>query len=101
MILKAVFCCQLPAARFRGVTLLPPNKLTSRTMQASRLPNQSGINGLPSANGVATLHTRGSTFDTVLAVYQGSSLGSLVAVAADDDSGGNLTSEVRFNATAN
>src|SRR5439155_19189043 len=52
----------------------------------------------PTASGVATFRTQGSSFDTVLAVYQGNALNSLVAVAADEDTGGNLTSEVQFNA---
>jgi hypothetical protein len=50
----------------------------------------------PSAKGVATLSTRGSGFDTLLAVYTGTSVGSLAFVAADEDSGGFLTSLVRF-----
>lgn len=54
----------------------------------------------PALSGVATIHTRGSSFDTLLAVYQGSSLDTLIKVAEDDDGGGNLTSEVRFNATS-
>lgn len=52
------------------------------------------------ASGLAQIATTGSSFDTVLAVYSGSSLGSLVSVASDDDSGGNLTSKVTFTATS-
>lgn len=51
-------------------------------------------------SGLTQIATTGSTFDTVLAVYSGASLGSLVPVASDDDSGGNLTSRVTFTATA-
>ena len=48
-------------------------------------------------NGRADLWLRGSDFDTVLAVYRGSSLNSLRRVARNDDYGQNLTSRVRFN----
>ena len=54
-----------------------------------------------SFTGVMALTTRGSGFDTVLAVYTNSSspaaLSNLVLVASDDDSGGNLNSLVVFN----
>jgi hypothetical protein len=52
------------------------------------------------ANGIVTFNTAGSLFDTVLAVYTGSSLTNLQEVAANDDAGGGLTSEVMFNAVA-
>ena len=53
------------------------------------------------ANGVATFNTRGSSFDTLLAVYTGTSLGSLTVVAAnDDEGGGRFSSQVQFNAAA-
>ena len=51
-------------------------------------------------NGVATFSTIGSAFDTMLAVYTGTALSNLVAVASDDDSGGYHTSFVNFNAQA-
>ncbi|MCC6235104.1 MAG: hypothetical protein IT580_20845, partial [Verrucomicrobiales bacterium] len=51
-------------------------------------------------SGVARFTTAGSGFDTLLAVYAGTSLAELRVVAADDDSGGYLTSAVRFNAVA-
>lgn len=51
-------------------------------------------------SGVATFGTMGSSFDTALAVYTGTSLGSLVQVATDDDSGGFSSSLVSFNAQA-
>src|SRR4029077_4737941 len=47
--------------------------------------------------GIATFSTAGSTFDTLLAVYTGSSLATLTPVASDDDSGGFLASKVIFN----
>ena len=48
-------------------------------------------------SGRVDLRTTGSDFDTVLAVYRGMALNRLRRVARDDDSGGRLTSRVRFN----
>jgi endonuclease I len=53
-----------------------------------------------SANGVVSIATTGSSFDTVLAVYTGNSVGALTRVASDDDSGGGYSSRVTFNAVA-
>lgn len=47
----------------------------------------------PSGDGLLSINTIGSNFDTVLAVYSDSS-GSLAEVAADNDSGGSLTSAI-------
>ncbi len=50
------------------------------------------------SSGTCTLRTFGSTFDTVLAVYTGSSVGSLVAVASNDNSSSTaLDSTVSFS----
>jgi hypothetical protein len=49
--------------------------------------------------GNATFDTIGSTFDTVLAVYRGSSVGALTRLGSDDDSGGNRTSRCVFPVT--
>ena len=51
------------------------------------------------ASSPVTVHTRGSDFDTVLAVYTGNSLGSLQPVARNDDIDTDLLqSEVEFQA---
>jgi hypothetical protein len=50
-------------------------------------------------SGTISLTTEGSDFDTLLAVYTGTQLRALKPVAADDDSGGYLTSLVTFNVT--
>jgi len=50
------------------------------------------------ANGTVTIDTIGSTFDTLLAVYSGSTVSNLVALASDDESGGNHTSALTFQA---
>ena len=49
------------------------------------------------ASGIATFDTRGSNFDTTLGVYTGGALGELTERVSDADSGGFLTSRVRFN----
>jgi hypothetical protein len=50
------------------------------------------------SGGRVTIDTKGSSIDTLLAVYTGSTLSQLGGVAADDQSGGNNTSQVRFTA---
>lgn len=49
------------------------------------------------ALGTATFSTAGSAFDTVLAVYTGSSVSALTEVASNDDAGSGGTSRVTFN----
>lgn len=51
------------------------------------------------SNGVVTIDTSGSTFDTVLAAYTGASVSNLTQVAANDNaSGRGVTSLVKFPA---
>ena len=52
------------------------------------------------ADGIATFSTRGSSFDTLLAVYTGTIVSNLTAVAGDEDRGGFFTSQISFNAKA-
>ena len=52
------------------------------------------------ASGIAVFHTRGSSFDTLLAIYTNSVVNQTNVVASDDDRGGFLTSLVTFNARA-
>ena len=52
-----------------------------------------------SASGQTTLDTFGSNFDTLLAVYTGSSVNILTQVASNDDSGG-LQSQVTFTSVS-
>ncbi len=72
-------------------------------------PNHAGNTGgssiwyrwTPAIGGQVTFNTLGSTFDTLLAVYTGSSLGSLSVVATNDDISLNyLQSQVTFSALA-
>jgi subtilisin family serine protease len=51
-------------------------------------------------SGLVSWDTEGSTFDTLLAAYTGSSIPSLVSVAENDDDNGSSTSKITFNATA-
>jgi subtilase family serine protease len=54
------------------------------------------------ATATVTLNTAGSSFDTMLGVYTGSSVSALTLVAANDDAagGGTLTSALTFHAVA-
>lgn len=74
-------------------------------------PNPANVSGGKSvwwtwtatSSGAVTLSTAGSSFDTTLGVYTGSSLASLQLVADNDDqdyNAGIVTSQVTFNATA-
>ena len=88
-----------------GATLTATN--TGATKESGE-PNHAGNTGgksvwwrwTPTASGSAQIDTIGSSFDTILGVYTGSSVSTLTQVAADDDSGGSLTSKVTFNAMA-
>jgi hypothetical protein len=53
----------------------------------------------PYTNGVVTFRTGGSAFDTLLCVYSGNSLASLVRLNCDDNSDTNSASLLTFNAT--
>ena len=50
-------------------------------------------------SGNAVFDTTGSNYDTVLAVYTGSAIGSLPSVASNDDYGDTRQSRVQFTAT--
>ena len=52
------------------------------------------------ASGTATFNLHGAPFDTVLDVYTGSAVGSLAAVASNDQYGGTDQSKVTFPATS-
>ncbi|MCF7764495.1 MAG: hypothetical protein K9N62_12555 [Verrucomicrobia bacterium] len=52
------------------------------------------------ANGVVTFDTRGSSFDTIIAVYTGSDVANLKPVASDDDGEKFFTSTISFDALA-
>ena len=54
----------------------------------------------PSITSSITIDLSGSSFDTVLGVYTGSSVSQLSLIAKDDDGGDGSTSKLTFNATA-
>jgi hypothetical protein len=95
----------------RGTTNSVSNVIDGTNVGATKEPferNHAGILGGKSvwlqwdaaANGIATFDTKGSAFDTVLAVYTGTNVTNLAEVTSDDDSGGFHTSQVQFNAVA-
>jgi hypothetical protein len=63
------------------------------------LPTQSSWSKWTSpVTDTVVVDTIGSDFDTILAVYRGRRIVRLAPVAADDDSGGDLTSSLTFEA---
>ena len=52
------------------------------------------------SSGDVVIDTNGSNFDTLLGVYTGNAVDSLMLIAGDNDGGPNLTSRVAFSATA-
>jgi len=66
---------------------------------ASGVLNSAWWNWTAPTSGNVTIDTFGSDYDTTLAVYTGSSLGSLTEIASNDDSG-SLQSQVDFNTVA-
>lgn len=51
-------------------------------------------------NGTVTIHTFGSTFDTLLGAFTGSQLNALHQIASNDDAGSDVQSQVSFEAVA-
>jgi hypothetical protein len=51
--------------------------------------------------GTVTISTAGSSFDTLLGVYTGTSVSALTTIASNDDYGGLFTSQVSFTAQQN
>ena len=54
----------------------------------------------PASSGTLTINTNGSSFDTVLGVFTGSSVSSLTHVASDDDSGDGFSSLVSLSVSS-
>lgn len=80
---------------------------TCATSEAGE-PNHAGVSGGHSVwfrwtaggSSPATFDTVGSSYDTTLAVYRGTSVGALTAVGSNDDlGGGSLQSRVQFTPT--
>jgi len=79
-----------------GATVEPGEPIPAHTPGGASL----WLRWVAPGNGIARFNTAGSSFDTLLAVYIGSSLSNLVAVASDDDSAAFLCSAVEFRAGA-
>ncbi|HYV33005.1 MAG TPA: immunoglobulin domain-containing protein, partial [Candidatus Binatia bacterium] len=87
-----------------GISGMVSGSNSSATAEAGE-PNLAGKRGGHSvwyvwtapADGVATFRTTGSTFDTLLGVYNGTAVTNLTPVASDDDRGGFFASGVSFN----
>jgi hypothetical protein len=88
---------------------IPSNSVRGVSVGATRDPGEPTHFGLSTSNsiwyswrapdtGIVTFDTRGSTYDTVLAVYTGSDLPGVRPVVSDDDSGGFHASRVSWNA---
>jgi hypothetical protein len=79
-------------------------RATKETGEPNHAGNAGGAsvwyNWTAPANGSVTIDSIGSTFDTLLAVYTGSSVSALTSVASDNGSAGNGASRVVFNATS-
>ncbi len=57
-------------------------------------------NWTAASSGSVTISTAGSSFDTLLGVYTGDAVDALTPIASDTNSGGKLTSAVRFATVA-
>ena len=77
-----------------------PRRAASRTIAGNSGGKSVWWTWTAPSSGSVQIDTIGSSFDTILGVYTGSSVSSLTTVASDDDSGGNYTSKVTFNAVA-
>jgi hypothetical protein len=93
-----------------GTNTTATGSTTTATRETGE-PNAAGVSGGKSIwytwtaanNGLVSLSTAGSNFDTTLGVYTGTALSALTQVAANDDenfAAGRYTSRVTFNAVA-
>ena len=102
-----------PSDAFAGANLLPGESglgggdnfgATSEPGEPRHVGKSGGksvwFDWIPTENGIATFSTSGSTFDTLLAAYTGTSVSGLTEVSGDEDSGNFLDSTMTFNAMA-
>jgi hypothetical protein len=91
-----------------GLTGVVMGSTRTATRQTGE-PAHAGVTGAGSIwyswraplDGPVTFETTGSSFDTLLGIYTGSTLGGLNLVGADNNSAGNGASRVTFNAVNN
>jgi Immunoglobulin domain len=79
-------------------------RATKETGEPNHASNSGGAsvwyNWTAPASGSTIIDTIGSSFNTTLGIYTGSSVSGLTTVASDNDSGGNGTSKATFTATS-
>ncbi len=98
---------------FDSASIFAPgaNRVTGTNVYATREPEEPNHAGEPGGGSVwwrwtapfdggVVLDTRGSDFDTLLAVYTGSALADIRAVAANDDMPNSRQSQATFSATS-
>ena len=90
---------------YRGAVSVPTAEATKEPLEPAHAGNAGGASvwfqWTAAVAGQLTLDTTAANYDTVLAVYVGESLGSLVLVAANDDNPAMVPrSLVRFRVTA-
>lgn len=96
------------ALSITGITGVAMGSTRTATRQTGE-PAHAGITGAGSiwyawrapVDGPVTFETIGSSFDTLLGIYTGATLGGLNLVGADNNSAGNGASRVNFNAVSN
>ena len=108
-----VFVAPVSNDNFAKATTLPgaAARITGNNAGATKEPGEPDHAGqpggksiwyswTPASTGPETFTTFGSSFDTLLAVYTGTSVAALTAVASNDDYGNTVTSSVTFLAQA-
>ena len=74
---------------------------TGEPLHANKRSNHSvWFSYVAGAQGLVEISTVGANFDTLLAVYTGTTLGNIVEITNDEDRGGFLTSSLQFKAEA-
>ncbi|MBI5693427.1 MAG: S8 family serine peptidase [Verrucomicrobia bacterium] len=93
-------------SRLSGPNITARNSNVGATAEAEpAIAGQASLASLwwewtPTSSGLVRVSTTGSSYDTLLAVYTGTSVASLVPVAANDDEPGQTTSRLEFTAQA-
>jgi hypothetical protein len=103
-IFNDMFAAAVPLAGATG-TFTGSNAAATREWGEPKITNNKGGRSVwftwtAPWSGTATIDTIGSTFNTLLGVYTGTSVSGLYRVAANDNYGGTAQSRVTFNAVA-
>ncbi|MEK7677627.1 MAG: immunoglobulin domain-containing protein, partial [Verrucomicrobiota bacterium] len=103
--LKDLFAERVVVANRPSGTISGSNLAVSREVREENHAGKPGgksvwLTWRAPAGGIASFNTIGSNFDTLLAVYTGTSVTNLALVASDEDEGGFFASVVTFNAVA-